>query len=127
PGAEDGTGPDPGGGQEEGPGGETTVGAAPEEGGMPPEGGDAVWAGAGPGAENQAGVAEGQSAQPELLPGVLQAGAANRAGTGRLPSDTEVVLPAGRAAAEYRAAAEEALPEGDLPRSYQEVIRRYFR
>lgn len=127
PGAEDGTGPDPGGGQEEGPGGETTVGAAPEEGGMPPEGGDAVWAGAGPGAENQAGVAEGQSAQPELLPGVLQDGPENPAGTVRLPGDTDVFLPAGRAATDYQAAAEEALTEGDLPLSYQEVIRRYFR
>src|SRR5690606_1479578 len=69
---------------------------------------------------------EGQSAQPELLPGVLQDGPENPAGTVRLPGDTAVFLPAGRAAADYQAAAEEALTEGDLPLSYHEVIRRYF-
>jgi len=62
-----------------------------------------------------------------VLPGVLQDGPENPAGTVRLPGDTEVFLPPGRAVTEYQTAAEEALSEGDLPLAYQEVIRRYFR
>ncbi len=74
-----------------------------------------------------AGVADGEGTEPDLLPGVLQFGPENPAGVVRLPGEEEVALPPGRSPADYRSAAEEALTEGDLPLAYQEVIRRYFR
>lgn len=99
----------------------------PDDGAQAPNPDDPAGAGAGAGPEAEAGVAPGQAGAPELLPGVLQDGPENPAGTVRLPGDTEVYLPPGRAPTEYQAAAEEALTEGDLPLAYQEVIRRYFR
>jgi len=85
-------------------------------------------AGAGGGQETPAGVAEGESDRPEFLQGVLEDGPESPAGAVRLPGQTDVTLPLGSASpADYAAAAEEALSEGDLPLSYQEIIRRYFR
>lgn len=85
-------------------------------------------AGVGGGQENDAGVADGQAERPEFLRGVLEQGPESPAGAVRLPGQTDVTLPlSGSAPADYAAAAEEALSEGDLPLSYQEIIRRYFR
>lgn len=85
-------------------------------------------AGVGGGPESAAGVAEGQAERPEFLRGVLEEGPESPAGAVRLPGQTDVTLPLGGSSpADYAAAAEEALSEGDLPLSYQEIIRRYFR
>ena len=84
-------------------------------------------AGFGGGQETPAGVADGESQRPEFLRGVLEEGPESPAGAVRLPGQTDVTLPPGSASpADYAAAAEEALSEGDLPLSYQEIIRRYF-
>ena len=126
-GADDGETPDVGaeaGGEQDG---RTPRGLTPDDGSPSPDPGDAEAAGAGPGAESEAGVAVGRPGALDVLPGVLQPGPENPAGTVRLPGDTEVFLPPGRSVTEYRTAAEEALTEGDLPLAYQEVIRRYFR
>ncbi|HZJ10632.1 MAG TPA: hypothetical protein VFD39_13115, partial [Trueperaceae bacterium] len=125
---------EPQGGQGEAPGGEPGSEAEQGESGFQAGGGDgsssdpldAGGAGAGPGNEQEAGVAEGEQTQPDFLEGVLEDGPENPAGTVRLPGDTDVALPPGRSAADYQSAAEEALTEGDLPLSYQEIIRRYF-
>src|SRR5690606_17613449 len=106
--------------------GRTPRGLTPDDGSPSPDPGDAEAAGAGPGAESEAGVAVGRPGALDVLPGVLQPGPENPAGTVRLPGDTEAFLPPGRGVTEYRPAAEEALPEGGLPLAYQEVIRRYF-
>lgn len=85
-------------------------------------------AGLGGGPESAAGVADGQAERPEFLRGVLEAGPESPAGAVRLPGQTDVTLPlGGPSPADYAAAAEEALAEGDLPLSYQDIIRRYFR
>ncbi len=126
PGGQGGQAPEAGGDPGDGAG-ETKRGLMPDDGSQTPDPDDAVGAGAGPGAGAEAGVAPGEAGAPELLPGVLQDGPENPAGTVRLPGDADVYLPPGRAPAEYQAAAEEALSEGDLPLAYQEVIRRYFR
>jgi len=101
-------------------------GAADGEGADDPAGEGAAGAGGGP--ESEAGVAEGQAERPEFLQGVLEQGPESPAGAVRLPGQTDVTLPVGGSSpADYAAAAEEALSEGDLPLSYQEIIRRYFR
>lgn len=129
-----------GGASEEGGEGQAPVangGAEPDEalGGAGADGADgqasefqdAGGAGAAGGPESAAGVADAGQAPPEFLEGVLEAGPENPAGTVRLPGSDEVALPPGRSVTEYQSAAEEALTEGDLPLSYQEIIRRYFR
>jgi hypothetical protein len=101
-------------------------GAADGEGSDDPAGEGFAGFGAGP--ESPAGVADGQAERPEFLQGVLEAGPESPAGAVRLPGQTDVTLPLGVSSlADYAAAAEEALSEGDLPLSYQEIIRRYFR
>ena len=127
PGGEGGEMPDAGGDPGADQGGDTTRGLMPDDGSEPPDPDDEVGAGGGAGPESEAGVAAGDPGGLEVLPGVLQDGPENPAGTVRLPGDTEVFLPPGRAVTEYQTAAEEALSEGDLPLAYQEVIRRYFR
>ena len=100
--------------------------AADGESGDDPAGQAAAGAGAGP--ESAAGVADGEAEQPEFLQGVLGDGPESPAGAVRLPGQTDVTLPPGApSTSDYAAAAEEALSEGDLPLSYQEIIRRYFR
>jgi hypothetical protein len=100
-------------------------GAADGEGADDPEGDG--FAGFAAGQESPAGVADGQAERPEFLQGVLEAGPESPAGAVRLPGQTDVTLPLGPSSpADYAAAAEEALSEGDLPLSYQEIIRRYF-
>ncbi len=93
------------------------------------EGGEGVGdAGGGPGAPQAAGALdEDSTGAPDLLPGVLGEGPESSAGTVRLPGEDEVELPAGTSFAPYRTAVEDALTEGDIPLSYQEIIRRYFR
>ena len=101
-------------------------GAADGESSEDPSSDSAAGGAAGP--ESAAGVAEGEGGQPEFLQGVLGDGPESPAGAVRLPGQTDVTLPPGAASpADYAAAAEEALSEGDLPLSYQEIIRRYFR
>lgn len=119
--------PEAGGEQGDGRAGDTEVGLVPDDGSQPPDPDDPMGAGMGAGAETAAGVVEGDAGAVDVLPGVLQDGPENPAGTVRLPGDTDVFLPAGRAVTDYQSAAEEALSEGDLPLAYQEVIRRYFR
>lgn len=108
-------------------GGERGEGLTDSAGGD--EGGEGLGdAGGAPGAPTEAGVLdEGSEAAPDLLQGVLEDGPESPAGTVRLPGEDEVDLPAGTSYAPYRTAAEDALTEGDIPLSYQEIIRRYFR
>lgn len=87
---------------------------------------DGGGAGAAAGLEQEAGVAEGGQGQPDFLEGVLEDGPENPAGAVRLPGSDDVALPPGRSVSDYQSAAEDALTEGDLPLSYQEIIRRYF-
>ncbi len=103
-----------------------SAGLTPDDGSGAGDQDEALGAGAGVGEEAAAGVAEAQGGDPELLPGILQDGPENPAGTVRLPGDAQVTLPPGSSPADYRAAAEEALTEGDLPLEYQEIIRQYF-
>lgn len=113
-----------GGGQGEGERGEGLTDSAGGD-----EGGEGIGdAGGAPGAASEAGVLDsGPEGAPDLLQGVLGEGPESPAGTVRLPGEDEVELPAGTAYAPYRTAAEDALTEGDIPLSYQEIIRRYFR
>ena len=117
PGGEEGMQPDAGEGRLE----------SGDEGGESSDSQDAGGAGAAGGAEQAAGVAEGGQERPEFLEGVLESGPENQAGTVRLPGSGDVALPPGRSLTDYQNAAEDALTEGDLPLSYQEIIRRYFR
>lgn len=125
PDGEGGAMPDAGGEPGESQGDSQSAGLTPDDGSAE-DALEAVGAGAGGGNETDAGVAQAQGGDPELLPGVLQDGPENPAGTVRLPGDAEVSLPPGRAPVDYQAAAEEALTEGDLPLEYQEIIRQYF-
>ena len=88
--------------------------------------GEGGGAGAAGGSERSAGVAEGEQTPPDFLEGVLERGPENPAGAVRLPGDSDVVLPPGRSLGDYQNAAEDAITEGDIPLSYQEIIRRYF-
>ncbi|MFO7546473.1 MAG: hypothetical protein R6W77_13355 [Trueperaceae bacterium] len=108
-------------------GGERGEGLTDSAGGD--EGGEGLGdAGGAPGAATEAGVLDqGPAASPDLLQGVLEEGPESPAGTVRLPGEDEVELPPGTSYAPYRTAAEDALTEGDIPLSYQEIIRRYFR
>ena len=102
------------------------AGITPDDGSGAGDPEEALGAGAGGGEESEAGAAQAEGGDPELLPGILQDGPENPAGTVRLPGDAEVALPPGRSPADYQSAAEEALTEGDLPLEYQEIIRQYF-
>lgn len=140
PGAEDEQG-QAGAGEQEAPGeqGEAPVGQAGEQleegesglqgGGADGENSESMeggGAGEAGGIDQAAGVAEGEESQAEFLQGVLEDGPESPAGTVRLPGDDQVTLPAGRSVSDYQNAAEDAITEGDIPLSYQEIIRRYF-
>ncbi len=86
-------------------------------------------AGLGAGAEGDASdaVAEDPRA-PDALPSILGAGPETPIGGVALPgAEGEQAFPEGAAGASFRRAVEEALTEGEVPVSYQEVIRNYFR
>jgi hypothetical protein len=77
-----------------------------------------------PNADEQLGTSQ---QDPEFLPGRVQGGANNIAGTVRLPGETsQTVFPQGSAPSSFSRAEEEALTEGRIPLEYQEIIRNYF-
>ncbi len=91
------------------------------------DGGDGI-AGEGAGGLTPAGTADAQNDDDtDVLRGVLIEGPESSLGTVLLPGRDEVELPAGVSFAQYAAAAEDALSEGDIPLEYQEILRRYFR
>lgn len=137
PGDETGDGEDPG--QADAPG----DGAEQEAGDPAAEGEDGAQAGAagveagedpgdaglGAGAEGDASDAVGEDPRsPDALPSILGSGPETPVGGVSLPgAEGEQAFPEGAAGAPFRRAVEEALTEGEVPVSYQEVIRNYFR
>ncbi len=118
------SGQEPAGGESAGEGDE---GLTPSADGGGDDGADGV-SGEGGAGESPAGTAASQSDdEPEVLRGVLTEGPENLLGTVLLPGRDEVELPSGVSFAQYAAAAEDALTEGDIPLEYQEILRRYFR
>lgn len=109
----------------EGPEGDGAAGAA----GVDP-GDETGQAGLGAGAEGEAGAPATEGlAEPEALPSLLGEGTETPIGGLVLPGvagDAEA-FPAGPAGAAFRRAVERALGDGEVPVSYQEVIRNYFR
>jgi hypothetical protein len=91
------------------------------------EGGDA---GLGAGVEGEAGEGlEEGGATPEALPSILGPGPETPVGGVALPGANPEpgTLPLGAPPAGFRQAVEQALIDGEVPVSYQEVIRNYFR
>jgi hypothetical protein len=127
------------------PGGADAPGdGAPEDAGDPSsegeDGGQAGAAGVDPGEDpGDAGVGVGapgdasdavdeDARAPDALPSILGAGPETPIGGVALPgAEGDGAFPEGAAGAAFRRAVEEALTEGEVPVSYQEVIRNYFR
>jgi hypothetical protein len=110
--------------------------SAGEEAGAPSLGDDEQGPDAGMGEDAGVGVGtpdEGHDAVPEpagdleALPGILRTGPESLGGRVRLPGrDTEVELQGGDVA-RYERAVEQAVTDGSVPVTYQEIIRNYFR
>lgn len=107
--------------------GEGEDGLSPSSDSGGDDGGDGM-AGEGSAGESPAGnPSSGSDTEPDVLRGVLTEGPESLLGTVLLPGRDEVELPEGVSFAQYAAAAEDALTEGDIPLEYQEILRRYFR
>ena len=63
----------------------------------------------------------------EALPGLLGPGPETPGGRVRLPGRDTEVFPDGAAAAAFERAVEQAVTDGSVPVTYQEIIRNYFR
>lgn len=88
--------------------------------------GDDAGAGIGPPQGAQDGVPE-PGGELEALPGLLRSGPESPAGRVRLPGRDSELAPQGPAATSFERAVEQAVTDGSVPVTYQEIIRNYFR
>lgn len=120
---EDGDAPAQADGGEEGP---PDAGLGGEQPGLDEGSGDD--AGMGPGAPIGAqDLAPEPGGDLEALPGLLGPGPEALGGRVRLPGRGSEVVPEGPAAAALERAIEQAVTDGSVPVTYQEIIRNYFR
>lgn len=88
--------------------------------------GDDAGAGIGPPQAAQDGIPE-PGGELEALPGLLRSGPESPAGRVRLPGRDSELAPQGAAATSFERAVEQAVTDGSVPVTYQEIIRNYFR
>ncbi len=102
------------------------AGLASDEPGLDAGSGEDAGIGAGPPTEGDDQVPDA-AGELEALPGLLRPGPETLGGRVRLPGrDSELTLEGGDAA-RFERAAEQAVTDGSVPVTYQEIIRNYFR
>ena len=105
---------------------EGAMGLASDEPGLDAGSGEDAGIGAGPPAEGNDQVPDA-AGELEALPGLLRPGPETLGGRVRLPGrDSELTLESGEAA-RFERAVEQAVTDGSVPVTYQEIIRNYFR